>query len=267
MKGLKARKRLAQGNALGSRPHKSSKPCKGDRNEPYSFSSSAIPAASFLSIAISTACFAFSKSPCASRRAARAAVICCFTFLIPVHSIFKVWRDIFRDEKIPESHLFTLEKKPQRCYDYVGERVFAIDFDEKTVRVARCLNLIAGDGQTNVLHLNTLDYERWDETTKSKEWRIHDSVVRGEIDNRVKGRVRGRIWLDGLPDPVVLKLAGNACPDLAGCLLQFKNPLQINPMRTDARMNPMQRGQIGDLTASRKVRVFDIPVEEAYLDV
>jgi type I restriction enzyme M protein len=88
----------------------------------------------------------------------------------PVHSIFKVWRDIFRDEKIPESSLFTLEKKPQRCYDYVGEKVFAIDFDEKTVRVARCLNLIAGDGQTNVLHLNTLDYERWDETTKSEEW-------------------------------------------------------------------------------------------------
>ena len=77
---------------------------------------------------------------------------------VVVHSIFKVRRDIFRDEKIPESHQFTLEKKPQRCYDYVAEKVFAIDFDEKTVRVARCLNLIAGDGQTNVLHLNTLDY-------------------------------------------------------------------------------------------------------------
>lgn len=28
--------------------------------------------------------------------------------------------------------------------------------------MARTLNLIAGDGQTNVLHLNTLDYERWE---------------------------------------------------------------------------------------------------------
>ena len=88
----------------------------------------------------------------------------------PVHSIFKVWRDIFREEKIPESDLFTLDKKPQPCYDYVGEKVFAIDFDEKVVRVARCLNLIAGDGQTNVLHLNALDYDRWDETTKSEDW-------------------------------------------------------------------------------------------------
>lgn len=87
-----------------------------------------------------------------------------------VHSIFHVWKNILRDEGKPVSHLFTMEKKPERCYDYVQDKVFAIDFDEKSVRVARCLNLIAGDGQTNVLHLNTLDYTKWDETTKQQEW-------------------------------------------------------------------------------------------------
>lgn len=50
------------------------------------------------------------------------------------------------------------------------KKVFAIDFDEKAVRVARTLNLIAGDGQTNVLHLNTLDYERWGDNTKDENW-------------------------------------------------------------------------------------------------
>jgi type I restriction enzyme M protein len=70
----------------------------------------------------------------------------------------------------PESHLFTMEKKPARCAKYVQDKVFAIDFDEKSVRVSRCLNLIAGDGQTNVLHLNTLDFKRWDETTKQPDW-------------------------------------------------------------------------------------------------
>ena len=30
--------------------------------------------------------------------------------------------------------------------------------------------MIAGDGQTNVLHLNTLDYERWETTTKTDDW-------------------------------------------------------------------------------------------------
>lgn len=76
----------------------------------------------------------------------------------PVHSIFKVLRGVFREEKIPQSDLFTLEKKLQACYEYIGEKVFAIDFDEKVVRVAGCLNLIAGDGQTNGIHLYTLDY-------------------------------------------------------------------------------------------------------------
>ena len=88
----------------------------------------------------------------------------------PVHAIFHVWEQIMREEGQPKSHLFTSEKKPARCEDYVRNKVFAIDFDEKTVRVGRTLNLIAGDGQTNVLHLNTLDYERWDERTKDETW-------------------------------------------------------------------------------------------------
>jgi hypothetical protein len=48
--------------------------------------------------------------------------------------------------------------------------IFAIDFDEKSLRVARTLNLIAGDGQTNVLHLNSLDWERWDQFTEDEDW-------------------------------------------------------------------------------------------------
>ena len=87
-----------------------------------------------------------------------------------VHSIFHVWKAILKDEGLDQSHLFTMEKKPQPCYDYVSDKVFAIDFDEKSVRVARCLNLIAGDGQTNVLHLNTLDWKKWNETTKQEDW-------------------------------------------------------------------------------------------------
>lgn len=88
----------------------------------------------------------------------------------PVHSIFHVWKQIYADLGKEPSHLFTAEKKPRRCEKYVNEKVFAIDFDEKSVRVARTLNLIAGDGQTNVLHLNTLDYERWEERTDEEDW-------------------------------------------------------------------------------------------------
>ncbi|MDH3976525.1 MAG: N-6 DNA methylase [Deltaproteobacteria bacterium] len=67
----------------------------------------------------------------------------------PVHTIFKITGHLFTNEEIPASDKENVLK------------IFGIDFDEKTVRVARTLNLIAGDGETNVLHLNTLDYERW----------------------------------------------------------------------------------------------------------
>jgi len=86
----------------------------------------------------------------------------------PVHGIFHVWQQI---EGCTTSHLFTMDKKSARSEEYVRNQVFAIDFDEKSVRVARCLNLIAGDGQTNVLHLNTLDWTKWDERTKQDDWR------------------------------------------------------------------------------------------------
>ena len=94
-------------------------------------------------------------------------------------------------------------------------------------------------------------------------FRIHDSVVRGEIDNRGKGIVRGKIWVQGRAEPVTLELKGNAHPDLAGCLLTFSNPQKCSPHPGLDTLNPIQRGTIGDLTASRKVRVFDVPLSEA----
>ncbi len=87
-----------------------------------------------------------------------------------VHAMFHVWGQIFDDMRLPRSNLFTMEEKPKRCINYVQEKVFAIDFDEKSVRVSRCLNLIAGDGETNVLHLNSLDWPKWDETVDDKDW-------------------------------------------------------------------------------------------------
>ena len=84
--------------------------------------------------------------------------------------MFHVWGNILEELGLPRSNLFTAERKPQRCIDYVTKKVFALDFDEKSVRVSRCLNLIAGDGQTNVLHMNTLDWTKWEETVKDDDW-------------------------------------------------------------------------------------------------
>ena len=77
----------------------------------------------------------------------------------PVHTIFKLTGTLFTNAEISKDERDNVLK------------VFGIDFDEKTVRVARTLNLIAGDGETNVLHLNTLDYEKWDEwTERNRRW-------------------------------------------------------------------------------------------------
>jgi type I restriction enzyme M protein len=76
----------------------------------------------------------------------------------PVHTIFKITGHLFQNTDIPDEEKENVLK------------VFGIDFDEKVVRVARTLNLIAGDGNTNVLHLNNLDYDRWNETISNRDW-------------------------------------------------------------------------------------------------
>ena len=93
-------------------------------------------------------------------------------------------------------------------------------------------------------------------------FRIQDSVVRGEIDNCVKGVVRGQVWVHGCAAPLTLELQGNAHPDLAGCRLTFTNPLKPVPLPHAEALHPLQRGSIGDLTASRKVRVPSVPMAE-----
>jgi hypothetical protein len=92
-------------------------------------------------------------------------------------------------------------------------------------------------------------------------WRLHEHVLRGTISNRTRGRVTGEIWLAGIDQPLVLELTGDCAPDLAGCELSFENPNAI-PMTTKPPA-PQQRGPAGDITAARKVRVFDVPIEDA----
>jgi hypothetical protein len=94
--------------------------------------------------------------------------------------------------------------------------------------------------------------------------RIHQSVVRGEIDNCQCGRICGSIWLIGHEQPIVLKLSGNCHSDLAGCLVKFVNPSPAaSDVEKDAQIEASQSGVAGEITASRKIRVFDVPVEKA----
>lgn len=92
-------------------------------------------------------------------------------------------------------------------------------------------------------------------------WRIDEVVVRGEIDNTQEGRTTGTVWLAGRERPLLLELEGDCWRDLAGAKLAFVNP---NPIVEDTSdLTEIQRGVVGDITASQKSQVLLISEEEA----
>jgi hypothetical protein len=93
--------------------------------------------------------------------------------------------------------------------------------------------------------------------------RLFSEILHGELDNRQPGRTTGTIHLAGWAQPLTLDLAGNPWRDLAGHRVVFKNPA---PARESAPgLVPHQTGRVGDITASRKVKVFDCPLEDLRL--
>lgn len=72
-----------------------------------------------------------------------------------VHSIFHVAGD-----------LFTTNGLPPAISEYAGTMVYAIDSSPRAVKIAKALNLIAGDGKSNVYELNSLDPPKWEDEGK-----------------------------------------------------------------------------------------------------
>ncbi len=73
-----------------------------------------------------------------------------------VHSIFWV-----------AGEQFTANGLPREITEYAGEMVYAIDSSPKAVKIAKALNLIAGDGKSNVYELNSLNPPKWSEEGKA----------------------------------------------------------------------------------------------------
>jgi hypothetical protein len=83
---------------------------------------------------------------------------------------------------------------------------------------------------------------------------IGNNVVRGEIDNRKKGKVTGRIWLAGRKNPLRLELRGDCLNDIAGCCLLFEC---MDAKQEDVcnSLSELQEGGVGDMTASMRVKM------------
>lgn len=84
--------------------------------------------------------------------------------------------------------------------------------------------------------------------------RLDTAVIRGEIDNTTHGNVRGKLWLVGREEPVLLDLRGDAWRDVAGSRITFTNPMP-EAQAAAAALHAKQKGYVGDITASQKVKV------------
>jgi len=62
---------------------------------------------------------------------------------------------------------FSAEGLPSNIKEYAGEKVFGIDSSPRSVKISKAINLIVGDGKTNIYELNSLESEKWDDTGKS----------------------------------------------------------------------------------------------------
>ena len=71
-----------------------------------------------------------------------------------VHTIFHIAGQQFTNQKLPDN-----------AREFAQNNVYGIDFDNRAVKVAKALNLIAGDGKTNVYKANSLDSSSWNEET------------------------------------------------------------------------------------------------------
>jgi hypothetical protein len=91
--------------------------------------------------------------------------------------------------------------------------------------------------------------------------RLDTAVIHGEIDNTTRGNVRGRLWLVGREDPITIDLRGDAWRDVAGGKVTFTNP-RPEAQAVATNLEPKQQGFVGDITASRKVKIAAAPAEE-----
>ncbi len=74
-----------------------------------------------------------------------------------IHSMIYVWNNK------PLKHADKSAK-----IDYARKYLYGIDFDDKSVKIARALMLIAGDGKSHVLNLNSLNPKEWEGNENEK---------------------------------------------------------------------------------------------------
>lgn len=82
---------------------------------------------------------------------------------------------------------------------------------------------------------------------------LGSSIIRGYLSNEIPGLITGELQVAGLREPMQVELSGNFRRDVAGCRLDFTNPIpQSNPYFISL-LAQRQVGEAGEITASRRI--------------
>jgi len=82
---------------------------------------------------------------------------------------------------------------------------------------------------------------------------LESSLLGGYLTNEVPGLVTGMLHLAGVRQPMRVELVGNFMRDIAGCRVDFHNPLPNGDLDDVAWLSQTQIGFTGVMTASNRV--------------
>lgn len=82
---------------------------------------------------------------------------------------------------------------------------------------------------------------------------LESSILGGYLSNEIPGLVTGILHLAGRKQPVRIELVGNFLRDIAGCRVEFHNPLPEGNEGQVEVMSDLQHGYSGVMTASYRV--------------
>lgn len=82
---------------------------------------------------------------------------------------------------------------------------------------------------------------------------LESSLLGGYLSNEVPGLVTGLLHLAGIQQPMRVELVGNFMRDIAGCRVDFHNPLPNADLDDVAWLAQTQTGFTGVMTASNRV--------------
>lgn len=82
---------------------------------------------------------------------------------------------------------------------------------------------------------------------------LSNSVIGGYLTNEVPNSVTGMVHLAGNKHPLRVELNGNFLRDIAGCRIEFVNPVPHARSSTTGQLSVHQDGHVGEMSASRRI--------------